>query len=34
MTPGAWLYLAAVWTTIIALNIFCFSRIFGKGRRQ
>lgn len=34
MTPGAWVYMVAVWTIIIALNIFCFSRIFGKRKQQ
>lgn len=30
MTPGAWVYLIVVWSIIIAVNVFCFSRIFGK----
>lgn len=32
MTPGAWLYMILVWSVIIALNIFCFARIFRKKR--
>ena len=30
MTPVSWLYMALVWAAIIALNIFCFYRIFKK----
>lgn len=30
MTPVSWLWMAFCWGTILALNIFCFSRIFRK----
>lgn len=30
MTPGAWILMATTWTIIIALNVFCFYRIFRK----
>ncbi len=33
MTPGSWIYMLTVWGLIIALNIFCFARIFGKKRK-
>lgn len=29
MTAGSWIYMLVVWTIIIGLNVFCFSRIFG-----
>ncbi len=28
MTLGSWIYMAIVWGLIIALNVFCFVRIF------
>ncbi len=34
MTPVSWLYMALVWAAIIALNIFCFCRIFKKSSRD
>ena len=30
MTVGAWLYMLIVWGAIIALNVFCFGRMFSK----
>lgn len=30
MTPLSWLYMGLVWAAIIALNLFCFYRIFKK----
>ncbi len=32
MTPLTWIYMGIVWAAIIALNVFCFSRIFMKKR--
>jgi hypothetical protein len=34
MTPGAWLYMLAVWGVIIAVNIFCFVKIFKKNAQR
>ncbi len=28
MTGWSWLYMLIVWAAIIALNVFCFGRIF------
>jgi hypothetical protein len=30
MTPGAWIFMLAVWGVLIWLNIFCLRRIFTK----
>ncbi len=30
MTLGSWIYMLVVWAAIIAVNIFCFTRIFTK----
>ena len=30
MTPLSWCYMGAVWLIILSLNIYCFTRIFGK----
>ena len=30
MTPLSWMYMGLVWAAIIALNVFCFYRIFGR----
>ncbi len=30
MTLGSWIYMLLVWAAIIAVNIFCFTRIFTK----
>lgn len=30
MTTGSWIYLVVVWGLIIALNLYCFSRMFRK----
>ena len=30
MTTGTWIYMLVVWAVIIALNIYCFARIFTK----
>lgn len=30
MTPGAWIFMGVTWAIILALNVYCFSRIFGK----
>ena len=30
MTLFSWIYMLAVWAAIIALNVFCFVRIFTK----
>jgi hypothetical protein len=30
MTALSWLYLGIVWAAIIALNVFCFYRVFTK----
>ncbi|MFP4172375.1 MAG: hypothetical protein ACLFV4_05625 [Candidatus Hydrogenedentota bacterium] len=30
MTAGSWIYLIVVWALIIALNAFCYKRIFTK----
>lgn len=34
MTPGTWIYMLVVWAAIIALNIYCFSRIFAKKKTK
>jgi len=38
MTPLSWTFMLVVWAAIIALNVFCFGRIFRKrddrARRQ
>ncbi len=34
MTPLSWIYMGLVWAAIIALNIFCFSRIFKNKRSE
>ena len=28
MTPLSWAYMLVVWAAIIALNVFCFGRMF------
>ena len=33
MTLFSWLYMLAVWAAIVALNVFCFARIFSKRNR-
>lgn len=30
MTAGSWIYMLVVWALIIALNAFCYKRIFTK----
>jgi hypothetical protein len=30
MTPFSWFYMIAVWTAIIALNTYCFWKVFQK----
>lgn len=30
MTAGAWILMGVSWSLIIALNVYCFARIFGK----
>ena len=30
MTTGSWVYMLLVWAVIIAVNVFCFVRIFRK----
>lgn len=30
MTAGSWIYMIVVWALIIALNAFCYKRIFTK----
>ena len=30
MTLFSWIYMLAVWAAIVALNVFCFARIFTK----
>jgi len=30
MTLFSWIYMLAVWAAIIALNVFCFARMFAK----
>ena len=32
MTPLTWIYMLSVWAVIIALNAYCFYRIFTGGR--
>lgn len=32
MTLGSWIYMLTVWAFILALNVFCFRRIFSKKR--
>ncbi len=34
MTPLSWVYMILVWTAIVAVNVFCFSRMFGKNRKK
>jgi hypothetical protein len=34
MTLGTWIYMLVVWAAIIALNIYCFVRIFAKKRSE
>lgn len=34
MTLGSWLYMIIVWAAIIALNIYCFTRIFTKKKPE
>ena len=33
MSLGDWIYMVVVWAAIIALNIYCFSRIFAKKKK-
>ena len=33
MTLFSWIYMLAVWAAIVALNVFCFARIFSKRDR-
>lgn len=30
MTPISWLYMLLVWGLIVAVNVFCFYRLFKK----
>ena len=30
MSAGSWIYMLVVWALIIALNAFCYKRIFTK----
>ena len=30
MTPAGWILLVLSWGLIIALNVFCFVKVFGK----
>jgi hypothetical protein len=30
MTLGSWIYMLVAWGLIIAVNVFCFYRIFGR----
>lgn len=32
MTPVSWAYMVLVWGLIIALNVFCFYRLFARGK--
>jgi hypothetical protein len=33
MTPLTWTYMLVAWSLVLALNIFCFARIFrSKGK--
>lgn len=32
MGLGAWVFLVGTWGAVIALNVFCFARIFSKKR--
>lgn len=32
MTTLSWIYMLSVWTIIISLNVYCFSRIYRKKR--
>jgi len=34
MTVLSWIYMGLVWAAIIALNVFCFRRIFGRGNQN
>lgn len=34
MTLWSWLYMGLAWAAIIALNVFCFYRIFKKNGRS
>lgn len=34
MTLLTWCYMLFVWAAIIGLNIYCFHRIFTRGRRR
>jgi hypothetical protein len=30
MTPGSWIYMLTVWGLLIALNVYCFRKVFKK----
>lgn len=32
MTAASWAYMLVVWGAIVALNVFCFYRLFSHGR--
>lgn len=32
MTVGSWIYMLTVWAFILAVNVFCFKRIFSRKR--
>lgn len=32
MTTASWAYMLIVWGLIVALNVFCFYRLFTRGR--
>ncbi len=34
MTTGGWIFMIGAWTGIIALVIFCFSKILFKNRKR
>lgn len=34
MTVLTWCYMLSVWAAIIALNVYCFCRIFTRGGRR
>ena len=31
MNAVSWIYMLVAWSVIIAINVYCFYRIFGKG---
>jgi len=30
VTLGAWIYMLSIWAAILALNVYCFAKVFAK----